>query len=562
MSKKSPDVRGLLFEGHFGHSRMLPPSDPIAATPMLLYLDQIVAYDRNPRREHNEQYERIKNSIKARGLDAPLRITRRPGDPKYMIAAGGNTRLSALEALWEQTGEKRFFQVHCLFTPWVSESDVLGAHLIENELRSDLVLIDKALALRDLKDLLEAEAGTPLARIAFQRRLDALGYRLSRRQLIRYDYAVDHLYPLIPIALHHGLGGRFVDLLQNHEKAYCAVHQALSTTASIGTFGCLWEDVLTLHDSPTLDDAALRQELDAALAKQLGVSVGDIRSKVKAAMNEPTPSGTDDEDLHAPSSRGGSGAQEPEISMAVVVSPVSLNAPKSKRAEAMQRGEPHEIVAAQALPPRLDPDLLASKASDSSHAAEVSNTPSHSTEAFLDKALDAKLEARDDHPPRPDDLKSWRSRCAVQALRFAQRVGLGGQVRPTQEGMGFVVDAPPSPLTDDALARASWWLLYGLSEQGLTPDRQRLIAEDTQLHRLLQEGGHHALFERVHKPLSASFLGYQLLTSRNLSASAFRDLLLLMESCRDLKGHFRESDLWACPTVEQFLQSSAMRSKE
>jgi hypothetical protein len=71
-------VLGNLVEGQFGRSKDLPPSDPIAPTPMLLDIEQVVPYDRNPRVESNERYDDIKDSIKSRGIDAPLRITRRP----------------------------------------------------------------------------------------------------------------------------------------------------------------------------------------------------------------------------------------------------------------------------------------------------------------------------------------------------------------------------------------------------------------------------------------------------------------------------------------------------
>lgn len=55
-------------------------ADPIVDTPMIVTLEQLQAYDHDPRVTRNPRYEDIKNSIRERGLDAPPPITRRPGD--------------------------------------------------------------------------------------------------------------------------------------------------------------------------------------------------------------------------------------------------------------------------------------------------------------------------------------------------------------------------------------------------------------------------------------------------------------------------------------------------
>jgi hypothetical protein len=67
---------------------------------MTLPVTEIQAYDRNPRRYQNEQYEAIKASIRAaKRLTSPLVVTRRPGQDKFMVGKGGNTRLAALQEL-------------------------------------------------------------------------------------------------------------------------------------------------------------------------------------------------------------------------------------------------------------------------------------------------------------------------------------------------------------------------------------------------------------------------------------------------------------------------------
>ena len=93
-------------------------TDPIADTPMVVTLDQLRPYDHDPRVTRNPAYEDIKASIRERGLDAPPAITRRPGEPHYIIRNGGNTRLAILRELWSETKNERFLRIPCLFRPW------------------------------------------------------------------------------------------------------------------------------------------------------------------------------------------------------------------------------------------------------------------------------------------------------------------------------------------------------------------------------------------------------------------------------------------------------------
>ena len=102
---------------HFAISPPLTPSDPLTPTAMVRRLDEIKAYDRNPRLAANARFEEIKASIRVRGLETALPITRRPGEDRYMVSKGGNTRLKILNELFDETGEARFGQVRCEFTP-------------------------------------------------------------------------------------------------------------------------------------------------------------------------------------------------------------------------------------------------------------------------------------------------------------------------------------------------------------------------------------------------------------------------------------------------------------
>ncbi len=77
-------------------SAMQEPGTPDAATTLKLDVRRIKSYERNPRRSENPEYDRIKSSIRADGMDQPLVVTCRPDETDYVVGAGGNTRLHIL----------------------------------------------------------------------------------------------------------------------------------------------------------------------------------------------------------------------------------------------------------------------------------------------------------------------------------------------------------------------------------------------------------------------------------------------------------------------------------
>ncbi|MGK8290863.1 hypothetical protein ACRS2Y_28750 [Pseudomonas putida] len=56
------------FAGRNAPHENVAPSDPVADTPMVLTLDQLRPYDKNPRINKNPKYDEIKESIRAEGL--------------------------------------------------------------------------------------------------------------------------------------------------------------------------------------------------------------------------------------------------------------------------------------------------------------------------------------------------------------------------------------------------------------------------------------------------------------------------------------------------------------
>jgi len=187
---------------------------------MNLSIDQVITYDKNPRRETNPEYDQIKASIYRRGMDQVLSITQKPTDPasQFMIVHGGNTRLQILKELYAETQDTKFKSLQCRYVTWESESDALIGHLIENDARGDYCFIDRAIGVLNTKQELEKETGSTLSSRALITELKKLGYKLSRADLFRMNYAVNVLYPMLPLALDANMGPRQIDSIKKLDK--------------------------------------------------------------------------------------------------------------------------------------------------------------------------------------------------------------------------------------------------------------------------------------------------------------------------------------------------------
>ena len=181
--------------------------EPLEGALLMVPIDHISLYDRNPRREKNPRYAEIRASLLANGLREILNVTQRPdAEPEhYMIARGGNTVLEICKEIYQQSRDKRFHIIRCNYVAWTSESDALIGHIIENNARGDIRFIDNALATLQMKKLLTEEGGGPLSDARFIKTLQDKGHALSRQQLSRYIYAAESLYPRLPRALEAGL---------------------------------------------------------------------------------------------------------------------------------------------------------------------------------------------------------------------------------------------------------------------------------------------------------------------------------------------------------------------
>ncbi len=464
----------LINEPHFQRDTDKTASTQAATpAPMLIDIRQIAPYDYNPRHVTNEAYEQIKASIAANGLDQVLVVTQRPNpdDPAtYMIAAGGNTRLAALQDLYAETGDARFAHVWCQFRRWQDEAETLLAHIRENELRTDLVLIDRALALRNLRNLLEAEdeANEGLSQRAFRDALRQRGYVISQPLIRWYDYAVDTLYDHIPAVLNAGLGRPKIEEIYNLERAFKAAAATLSPAETLPV-NHLFTGVLLRHDEAPIDTFDLRRDLEHEITTSTDLDLDHVSMVLGA---------------HLDGSIDWVKEVDPTIDLAhptVPKSPPSESptqdtpsAPDTTPAESPV--EPSDKVAGAAPPPINEPDESTQTNSftdppihnndndgepttnnDAEQSADLSSTPANNTDPIS---------------TAPTDLKSLRSRAWTLATKLAKGSRMGGDVIvPIKTGIGFLVGPVPpeivAPMTPE-IARSvilAWWHLATISEQ-------------------------------------------------------------------------------------------------
>ena len=253
-------------------------------TSMVVPIDQVQPYERNPRHGSNPEYDRIKASIRTQGLDQPLVITQRPGKIDYIVHSGGNTRLLVLKELYEETGNERFSRVQCHFKPWNRESDVLLAHLRENDLRGSLSFIDKARAVFEARKLLAEELG--LDEVS-QRRLESelrrAGYSISHGLISQMEYAVDRLLPLIPLALENGLGRPQVLRIRSLEKAAATLWQR-HCSGEASEFDAIFATLCSRYDGPDWDGDSLRSALETEIAEEAETNIQTIRVALDAEL--------------------------------------------------------------------------------------------------------------------------------------------------------------------------------------------------------------------------------------------------------------------------------------
>lgn len=497
-------------------------------TAMVLDIQHIKTYERNPRRSENPEYDRIKESIRAMGLDQPLVVTQPPKNKDYIVHSGGNTRLLALKELYEETGDTCFGQIHCLFKPWVCESDVLLAHLRENDLRGELIFIDKARAIFEIKQLLEEELGIEeLSQRKLQSVLAAAGYNLNQGLISRMGYTVNRLYPLIPQALNAGLGRPQAMQIRVLDRAALKIWQKYEL-GDEEIYDDVFNTLSRRYDTPDWDIGLLQGAIETEISEQAEISIQTIRVELDAqiAGRELTIPDFDDENE----------VEEHDLLHSTEPAPPTASFPNDKNTISTENSD-------------RSPDETRNNDVDgftSNHEVLEIDPSFEETESTVGQILNPTT-------PSLDDLKSLRGRAWTLAARLAQRNGMSDLVEPISgRGLGFILrDVPDPALADqldiDSLSQVSmvWWHLAASAEMTVAPVEMiaPALPEDSVLRRALEQHDAGLLFNSVWT-LDPGHTGHQLW--RCLGEQDWSDMLNLMDTYRRIHqlAENTETKLW------------------
>jgi ParB family protein of integrating conjugative element (PFGI_1 class) len=259
---------------------MLPP-DPAVPTRVRVTLDNLIPYAGNPRTVRNPEFDDIKLSIRNRGLDHAPNVTRPSPDQPYMIKDGGNTRLQILRELYEETGDRRFFEIDCMFYPWKGERDVLIAHMIENVMRGRMTFIDCARAAIRLKHYLEVEQRQELSVRELARQITELGWTLQNQHLSVMLYAHEVLDPYLPNTLNEGMGRPAIMTVRKYLDAARVFWESVATPEE-GPFDAVWQPLFAKLDEDDLFEVeSARTKLEDEIALRLDAPILSVSAEIQ-----------------------------------------------------------------------------------------------------------------------------------------------------------------------------------------------------------------------------------------------------------------------------------------
>lgn len=259
---------------------------------MLLRCIEIDCYDRNPRVRTNPRFAEIRASIEARGgLGEALSVTRRPGADRYMCYMGGNTRLQVVQELWHETKDPKYEWIRVVVHPWVSESDVIAAHLIENELRADTTFWEKARGVALLKSELESDLGAPLSLRALSEHANKCGLKLHAVTASNYLFAVDQLAPFGPHLTHESAGAirsRFGHLEKLAEALNLDPYVRMTEFQQLAADAATAINGVREHDDPprltAVEVERILSQMNAQFARQANCPVMTVEHTLFAVM--------------------------------------------------------------------------------------------------------------------------------------------------------------------------------------------------------------------------------------------------------------------------------------
>lgn len=172
--------------------------DDLDGSTMVLPVDAVRTYEKNPRTKPNPKYLSIKESVRAQGITNQLSVTKRPGEDFYIPFGGGNTRVLVLQELWQETQDSRFRHLTVVYRKWRGHAVNIAAHLAENNNRGDTTFWETACGLWSLKQELEQETGRILSATELNKESRRLGMDFGNSSVQAFLFAVEYLAPVGP----------------------------------------------------------------------------------------------------------------------------------------------------------------------------------------------------------------------------------------------------------------------------------------------------------------------------------------------------------------------------
>lgn len=246
-------------------------------------LDQLRAFELNPRITRNPNYDNIKQSIKKRGLDHPPKVTQRPGEQHYIIAKGGNTRLAILNELWLETHDKNFWNITCTYYKWPTpdslaqgDLDCLLGHLAGDEFRGSLTFIERALAVQKAAQIILSISG-PVSQSELIQMLNDSGYIIHHSVYSKMAAAINLLLPHIPELLYSGLPKITIERLLTLRSSVLKFWETHAVENKL-LFDDIFAAALIPFDGPqeafSLEN--VRDELTGIISQTLGIDYNTV----------------------------------------------------------------------------------------------------------------------------------------------------------------------------------------------------------------------------------------------------------------------------------------------
>ncbi|PQV44157.1 ParB N-terminal domain-containing protein [Paraburkholderia sp. BL21I4N1] len=474
---------------------------------------EVVTYERNPRRASPDRIAELKESIRVNGIEQIVTVTRRPSETRYVVAKGGNSRLTAAHLLYAETQDPQFLHRDFLYIPYPGEAKLLAAHLRENEQRADLCFWDKAAGYLALKADLEHERGGALSLREFARLLAQDGAPVSHVLLSLFQFATQRLVGLGPATallsrrnvvdvIQPAVGaltrlvrrfGRDDDWLQ-HEVIDVALGQfslVLNPTPESG-----------LAQERVLDAAALVAGMQRRCAEVLDVPLAAIRPMLALVAGEPEIS---PERLReaAAGTLGATGLVTRKTRSSGEGTPPIAALPPEQTAQPRSDSHIRHPLPASNLPQHTDPLPEAS----GPHGTDVPDGDAADESAVVDPGGTPAVDrSSDDLANLHQDIRSFAVLCGLEStLRDAPDLPYG-----------FMVDLPDPAQTDpplDTQARqheagfrhyVGWWWLVNLSRQN-TPCGLTHLPAGTRFGEITggEEPWAHACDTHIGEPLLA-----------------------------------------------------------